>query len=69
MIVSYYVSSHKVVSLRDTSSIDWMKWKHRVGVKSINHQGVTNRQMSLSNEETCQSKQIAQQMVTDWTVP
>ena len=46
-----------------------MKWKHRVGVKSISHQGVTIRQMSLSNEETCQSKQIAQCMVTHWTVP
>ena len=55
--------------LRDISCVDQMKWKYRVGIKSISHQGVANRQMSLSNKETCQSKQIAQCMVTHWTVP
>ena len=29
--------------VRDISCIDWMKQKHIVGVKSISHQGVTNR--------------------------
>ena len=55
--------------LRDISCVDRMKRKHKVGVKSISHQGVTNRQMSPSTEETCQSKQIAQCMITHWTVP